>query len=233
MDCLRNSLNAFHRLFENVRAASSLMKRMGSSDRDFDKAFEIINSDLRFSPSQKIFEIRQLFEKIKRNDCVHICEIGTLKGGTLFLFCQAASPNAKLIAVDINMPPYRSMAYKKFARKDQKVFCVEGDSKADSTFRKVQSILKPELLDFLFIDGDHSYEGVKNDFEKYSVLVKKGGFIAFHDIVELGPDSPTDYYVGGVPKFWREIKTSYPRTEEYIKNPDQEGFGIRVLTKDW
>ena len=39
---------------------------------------------------------------------------------------------------------------------------------------------KPICL--LFIDGDHSYEGVKKDFEMWSPFVVKGGLIAFHDV---------------------------------------------------
>lgn len=46
-------------------------------------------------------------------------------------------------------------------------------------------------IDFLFIDGDHSIKGCDYDFVNYSPLVKKGGFIAFHDFDEsrddLGP----------------------------------------------
>ena len=36
-------------------------------------------------------------------------------------------------------------------------------------------------IDFLWIDGDHSYEGVKKDIYHWTPLVKKGGFICFHD----------------------------------------------------
>ena len=36
-------------------------------------------------------------------------------------------------------------------------------------------------LDFLFIDGDHSYESVKQDFLLYSKLLKKGSLLIFHD----------------------------------------------------
>lgn len=46
-------------------------------------------------------------------------------------------------------------------------------------------------MDFLFIDGDHSIEGCRYDFEQYSPLLKTGGFVAFHDYYperdELGP----------------------------------------------
>ena len=36
-------------------------------------------------------------------------------------------------------------------------------------------------IDFLFIDGDHSIEGCKADYESYAPKIVKGGFIAFHD----------------------------------------------------
>jgi predicted O-methyltransferase YrrM len=36
-------------------------------------------------------------------------------------------------------------------------------------------------IDFLFIDGDHTYDAVKRDFENYFPKVKHGGLIFFHD----------------------------------------------------
>ena len=43
----------------------------------------------------------------------------------------------------------------------------------------------------MFIDGDHSIEGCKSDFDLYSPKIVPGGFIAFHDYYknrdELGP----------------------------------------------
>ena len=36
-------------------------------------------------------------------------------------------------------------------------------------------------IDFLWIDGDHSYEGVKKDIHDWIPLVKKDSFICFHD----------------------------------------------------
>lgn len=36
-------------------------------------------------------------------------------------------------------------------------------------------------IDFLFIDGDHSYEAVKLDCELWLPLLKSGGYVAFHD----------------------------------------------------
>lgn len=42
--------------------------------------------------------------------------------------------------------------------------------------------IKPHLpVDFLFIDGDHSYNGLKGDWEAWSGHLEKGGIVALHD----------------------------------------------------
>jgi len=57
----------------------------------------------------------------------------------------------------------------------------------------------------------------------YSPLVRNGGIVAFHDIVPGPPEK-----VGGVPKFWCQIK-KYFRHLEIAKDWNQGGFGIGVL----
>jgi predicted O-methyltransferase YrrM len=56
-----------------------------------------------------------------------------------------------------------------------------------------------QKIDFLFIDGDHSIDGCKRDFDLYSHKVTNGGFIAFHDYhldrSELGPTYVINKYV--------------------------------------
>ena len=44
----------------------------------------------------------------------------------------------------------------------------------------------PEPLELLFIDGDHSYEGAKADFERWRAFVRPGGHVLFHDAVDTG-----------------------------------------------
>jgi len=57
--------------------------------------------------------------------------------------------------------------------------------------------------DYIYIDGDHSYAGVKNDFNLFYPRLKNGGYLLLHDIYtkNLGE---LDY---GVNIFWEEIKT--------------------------
>lgn len=40
---------------------------------------------------------------------------------------------------------------------------------------------KTSHIDFMFIDGDHSYDGVKSDWEAYKGFLRPGSIIAFHD----------------------------------------------------
>ena len=42
-------------------------------------------------------------------------------------------------------------------------------------------VLEDIKIDLLFIDGDHSYEGVKKDFELYSQILSPNGVIMIHD----------------------------------------------------
>lgn len=185
----------------------------------------------QFWSNQKRSEISALLKRLNALNPVYLCEIGAFNGGTLFLFSQIAAPNATLISLDVNYPIYKKRVLKKFARHGQHIHCVEGDSHSTTTVAQIKKVLRGNQLDFLFIDGDHSYEGVKTDFDLYSPLVRKGGLIAFHDIVYDHGRSKgieTDYDSGEVPSFWKKIRSQYP-SNEYINNPDQSGYGIGVI----
>ena len=160
-------------------------------------------------------------------------EIGTARGGTLLFLTRLASPQATIVSVDLpggrfggGYSSRRRWFYQRFARRRQQLRLLQGDSHSAGMLNRVRAAFSGQPLDYLFIDGDHSYEGVKSDFEMYAPLVRKGGVIAFHDIVEGLPDM-----VGGVPQFWREIKSRY-RHDEMIKDPKQGGWGIGVLFVD-
>jgi len=160
-----------------------------------------------------------------------ILEIGTAGGGTLFLFSNVAHEEAILISVDLYQTIEKKILFRYIKKEKQKIFLIQGDSHKIEILRKIEGILKSKKVDFLFIDGDHSYDGVKKDFEMYSPLVRKGGIIAFHDII---PDYYTRYGIktsssaGEVYKFWNEVKEKYEHLE-IVKDKNQDRFGIGVL----
>lgn len=46
-----------------------------------------------------------------------------------------------------------------------------------------------DKLDMLFIDGNHEYESVLQDFRDWTPLLKHGGYLAFHDVSFNNPDT--------------------------------------------
>ena len=52
-----------------------------------------------------------------------------------------------------------------------------------------QTEFQKNYFDWVYIDGDHSYEVVKADLHKYYELIKKGGFLCGHDYGPTGPDT--------------------------------------------
>lgn len=55
--------------------------------------------------------------------------------------------------------------------------------------------------DYVYIDGDHSYIGVKKDFRLFWKRVQKNGFMVFHDITT----KDNGIFTYGVRKFWKEL----------------------------
>ena len=187
-------------------------------------------------PAQVKEEISALLHFLKHLKPKVILEIGTARGGTLFLWTFIASDDATIISIDLPGGPFgggypllRKILYKSFKRHKQRIVLIRGNSHSLRTLRRVKEVLGEKKIDFLFIDGDHSYEGVKRDFEMYSPLVRKGGVIALHDIV---PGSQE--LVGGVPRFWKELKKGLRTNKviEIVKDWNQGGYGIGLIFKD-
>lgn len=93
------------------------------------------------------------------------------------------------------------------------------------TFNRIKEALEENfqgnMLDLLFIDGDHTYRGCKGDFDLYGKLVRKGGLIAFHDI------RGTKTGAFKVWKFWNEIKGGYEH-REFVTREEDNGIGVLI-----
>lgn len=163
-----------------------------------------------------------------------VLEIGTATGGTLFSWCLAAADNATLISLDLpdgpfggGYPTWKTAQYRSFARPGQTIHLIRGDSHSAALHQQLQRILGGRKIDFLFIDGDHTYEGVKQDFETYSKLVDPHGLIAFHDIAPDRAKVPNHF----VSVFWNEVKGRYDH-QEFIRNPEQSKWGLGLISLD-
>ena len=219
------------RMLREVRRLVAL----GEQSDDLEPLMDELLRSYLFRPLQKRSELLRLLKIIREHKPSNVCEIGAAGGGTTMLFARAAAPEAALISIDLAFNEARREAVSRFARRKQRVVCIQGDSHSAETFDTVSNCLDGRALDLLYLDGDHSYDGVKLDFHAYAPLVRSGGLVVLHDIV---PDFRTRYgketssETGGVPQFWREIRSSHRSVEEIVEDEGQDGFGIGVLHWD-
>lgn len=221
---------------ENIKSNIRTLERDCRTLKDYYELIRSVRNPLLRSyalllPIQKENEILRLLEGASRLQPRSVAEIGTGSGGVTYLLSKAAQGNATIVTLDINMPLWRKRLVEAYAQRKQTIIAIKADSHRQDTVRRVRESLHGNRLDLLFIDGDHSYDGVKRDFLNYSPLVRKGAWIVFHDIV---PDFKTRYGIhmggcaGGVPKFWSEIKHHH-RSFEIVQDYHQDACGIGVL----
>lgn len=63
----------------------------------------------------------------------------------------------------------------------------------------------PTPVDYIFIDGDHSLQGITADWDYWRKRIRPGGIIALHDTL-LTPDKPPEYTLGSIEYFCDHIR---------------------------
>jgi predicted O-methyltransferase YrrM len=117
-----------------------------------------------------------------------IAEIGRFKGGSTFVFASALPEGVELWSYDFHVAlrpdmPGEGLDAELSAALDRyglasKVHLLVADSRTADP--------PPAPIEVLFIDGDHSYDGAKADFERWGAFVRPGGHLLFHDAVDTG-----------------------------------------------
>jgi len=171
-------------------------------------------------PNQIEEELHLLFDEVQKIKPKVILEIGVENGGTAFFWLSILKEtNGIYIGIDVDPTVVKRTSYL-LDRFGSSFNLIIGNSVAEETKERVNKILDKKSVDFLFIDGDHSFNAVKFDYEAYKPLVRSGGIIAFHDIL------PRE---GGVGRFWlTELKEK--NKIEIIKSSTNK-YGIGVIYK--
>lgn len=214
---------------------------------------KIIDEAYQLYMPQDRYEITELFQFVSdhyghtpKSALYNILEIGTKFGGTLYLWASLNRSSGLNISIDMSDGgvhggiPDEEMDKRDlwFCERFDNVKFIRGDSHDPWTLVELISHLKPSktdilngriepCIDFLFIDGDHTEEGVRKDFEMYSPFVRKGGIVAMHDINDSERHRSRNVYVS---KFWKEITDSGKyETIEFNSNLDWAGIGVVVI----
>lgn len=177
-----------------------------------------------FRMMQKRSEILQLVQRVAELRPKVIVELGTAQGGTLFVWTQIASE--LVVSCDLRHESRQAAVFRQFPPPGSscKVELVTGDTHTAPFQDQLKAKLGGRPVDFLFVDGDHTREGVARDFADYGPLVRSGGIIAFHDIVHRQAIETNQ-----VGAFWDELKRHANGWEELVDQLDQVGFGIGLL----
>lgn len=191
--------------------------------------------DISWYVYQKKYELMMIQEFFRYEKLSKVLEIGTAFGGTARLWAEMVEPDGKVYCCDLSFDHNNDLTshgiagygytdtkrvyYPRQVYNDtsfeKRIIEFPGNSHDPEYIQKVKN--EVETVDFLFIDGDHSYEGVKQDFENFYSTVKIGGYIAFHDIIDSQYHRDQGCFVN---KFWDEIKEFY----EYYEFLDQNWY---------
>ena len=167
---------------------------------------------IKYQAEQRIEEIAWFYKKAQDTNPSIIVEIGIKEGGNLKVLSTLLSEEGLAVGID-----QREEIPWKMDDSLCKVEHIVGSSHEPYTLDRLKELLGGRPIDVLFIDGDHSCEGMLQDYKDYAPLVKDGGIIAVHDI----------YYLEEVTAAWNAIE--HPRKEESPKI--HSSIGIGVITK--
>ena len=155
-----------------------------------------------------------------------LVELGTQSGMSYFAFCQSVQENdldTICYAVDTWEGEEHTGKY------DESVWeMVSSVNRLNYTgfsylmrmyFSEALNHFEDESIDLLHIDGLHTYDAVREDFETWAPKVAPGGIVLFHDIGARMKDF-------GVWKFWEELRQKEQDTYEFY-----HGFGLGVWRK--
>jgi len=185
------------------------------SEYNFDKIWETC---LSFNIEQKPSEYKRLLDFLNKNSKKRIAlEIGSNYGGFAAGLCELFD---KVITIDIKHNSNFDLIKSKYSNYEY----IIADSTSNDTINYLKSLnIK---FDFIFIDGDHSYNGVKSDYLKYKQFLNYDGYLGFHDIVSSQENESNNIFVS---KFWNEIKNEYVEKYEFVSYIDTETYSTNNL----
>ena len=177
----------------------------------------------RHNANQKLVEFAALIRLLSDRELNVVVEIGTAHGGTYWAWCRLATPTAHLVSVDLPGNDDWTARVRSYPGPTQTQTVIRADSHDQQTVRSLDRLRGS--VDLLFLDGDHSYDGVRADFENFAPLVKPGGLIAFHDV------ESTNHPASQVDRLWAQLRDVYD-VREIIDTVDDEQsgrYGIGVI----
>ena len=169
------------------------------------------------------------------NDCKNILEIGTAYATTTKYLCRGANlTGGTVYAYDLWENHGLTNQFQQLSSKDQcdsylRSHGIENFvlTKIDSKSKEFRELVDKNhpTIDFAFIDGCHSYDGIKNDFEVVYSKLSQTGIIVFNDTLRID----------GCREFMIDLRTKYfDGTYDIVDLPfgaHERRCGVSLLVK--
>lgn len=152
-----------------------------------------------------------------------VVELGSAHGYSFFVFCQALElfcPGGECAAVDtwkgdINTGAYSGHVYESVKENLERHFPDARARLLRMTFDEAAGQFADGSLDLVFVDGCHTLEAVRHDFETWLPKMSERGVMLFHDTRVMAENF-------GVWQFWAEVSGKFPSFEF----PHDYGLGV-------
>lgn len=139
-----------------------------------------------------------------------IVELGTYMGTSFFTFCQAIKDkNLKTFCIAVDTwrgdeytGSYDPKVYDKIVSTISMYYDKIHTRLLRNLFSEAVTSFEDESIDVLHIDGLHTYEAVKEDFETWYPKLAPNAIVLFHDIADSCGYGSVDY--------WHELLSRYP-----------------------
>ncbi len=144
-------------------------------------------------------EAAYLFTLARQSQARTVVEIGRFRGGSTIILAAAIGPDGRLWSIDIGEKEerfdgatdgYDAQTRRFLDRYGLQASLIVGDSASVD--------IDTGEVDIVFIDGDHSYRGVRADFDRWGPRVRVGGAVVFDDAFPFAGRSAHEDTVGRV-----------------------------------
>lgn len=172
---------------------------------------------------QDLDELKSFVKLAVDLDVRRYLEIGSRNGDSFFAVMANLRAGAFGMSIDLpeNILTMRSMAdtVMELRNMGQRTALFYESSRESSALWAAKANAS---FDLVLIDGDHTYEGVRQDWIDYAIIAP---IVAIHDIA-----APDGWKSSGVPnevgRFWRELKPHLIKTQEFISPGSKMGYGV-------